>query len=66
MASRPEFYSVAEAAAVLKLSAARVRLLCAQGRIKAQRIGRAWIIRPADLWAFQRKPRRPGRPPAAK
>lgn len=52
--------SVTEAAAQLGVSVRRVRQLCEAGRLKADRIGRAWLI---DRKALERfKPLPPGRP----
>lgn len=56
--------TTAEAADLLKVNVQRVRLLIADGRIKATmtRIGKAWgwTIERADLEAYKPKPR--GRP----
>lgn len=41
--------TVSQAAADLGVSDRRVRALCAAGRIKATRIGRAWIILSLDF-----------------
>ena len=46
--------TVPEAAKLLGLSTARVRALCAQGRIAADKVGRDWIIAEAKIL--------PGRP----
>jgi excisionase family DNA binding protein len=39
-----------------------VREYLREGRIKAQKIGRTWIVQERDLRAFMAKPRKPGRP----
>ena len=50
----PERLTVLQAAKLLGLSTARVRALCAQARIPADKIGRDWIISEARIL--------PGRP----
>lgn len=54
--------TTAEAAEILGVTAGRVRAYIAEGRLAAQRMGegRDWMIRPADVRRFQRRP--PGRP----
>jgi hypothetical protein len=53
---------VQEAAAELKLSIARVRLLCYSGRIPARKIGKGWAMLLTDVSDFGGKPRPVGRP----
>ncbi len=52
-----DLLTVQDAARRLGVSTARVRLLCQQGRIKAQKLGAAatapWVIRPEALAAFE-------------
>lgn len=57
-------YSVAEVAERLGVTRARVNQLISSGRLPAQRIGRAFVIREADIALVQT--RRPGRPPNVK
>lgn len=49
-----------QAAARLGISPRRVRALITSGRLPATRVGRDWLIHPADLARVQN--RRPGRP----
>jgi excisionase family DNA binding protein len=53
--------TVADVARILKVSCARVYVLCEQERIKATRFGPAWMIPRASLESFVRAPA--GRPP---
>ncbi len=55
------FLTIREVAAKLGVSERRVRALIQAGRLKAQRAGWTWLIRPKDLAAV--RTRRPGRPP---
>ena len=41
--------SVAESAAILKVSPARVRALIAKGALPAEKAGRAWLLREEDV-----------------
>ena len=45
--------SVPQVALALSLSRQRVAQLIAAGRLKATRVGKTWIIFPADLEAFK-------------
>lgn len=54
--------TIQQAAERLELSRQRVHLLISQGRIKAHRVGREYLIRPADLERFRLIPRKGGRP----
>jgi len=56
--------SAKEAAKKLKIDDSRVRVLTREGRLPAQKVGRTWVIDPADLKLV--KDRRPGRPPTKK
>lgn len=51
-----------QAAAILGIAARTVKDYCQDGKLKAQKFGRDWLIEEKDLAAFQqeRKPR--GRP----
>lgn len=56
--------SASEVAAMLDVSAARVRELAAKGVLPAQKAGRAWLFREEDVAArLDRRPS-PGRPPS--
>lgn len=57
--------TVAEVAKALDLSEGRVRVLCQQGRL-GQRVAGVWLITAAELDAFKRTRRGPGRPPSDK
>jgi len=54
--------SVAEAASELKASEAYVRRLLLRQRLYGIKVGVVWAILPADLDAFRRTRRPPGRP----
>jgi excisionase family DNA binding protein len=54
-------YSVRDAATRLNVSERRVRALIESGRLRAQRVGRAWIIEPGALGSVEGE-RRAGRP----
>lgn len=54
--------SVEQAAAIVGVSARRVRGFCESGRLRAERVGKAWIIREQDARAFAAMPRKVGRP----
>jgi excisionase family DNA binding protein len=62
MRSRMGVVSVKQAAEFLGLHEQTVREYLRAGRIKAQRIGRVYVIEERDLRAFLAKPRKPGRP----
>jgi excisionase family DNA binding protein len=49
-----------EVAARLGVIPRRVRQLIAEGRIKARKNGRDWLISEAEVRRFAAKPRRPG------
>jgi len=53
---------VREAAAELGRSVALIRRMCAAGRLRAQKVGKTWVIAPDDLSAFQALDRPRGRP----
>lgn len=52
--------TVSKAAARLGVTPRRVQALIASGKLRAQRIGRDYLIDPADLPSLERRP--PGRP----
>ena len=54
--------TIPQAAAELDLSRQRVWLLVTTGRIKAQRIGQAWLISERELTRFSERDRNHGRP----
>jgi excisionase family DNA binding protein len=53
--------SVSEAAEKLKISRWRINQLINNGRLPAQKVGRAYVVKESDLELV--KDRRPGRPP---
>ena len=55
-----EVLSVEEAAAALRISPGRVRVLIRAGRLPARKFAGRWVVRRADLASVQQ--RRPGRP----
>jgi len=55
-----DLISVAEAAAILKVTPVRVRDYINDGRLPATRVGRAFVVRRGNVEKF--KPREPGRP----
>lgn len=58
--------STGKVAKRLKVVPQAVRNLIAHGRLKASRPGRDWLVSEADLRAYLKVRRRPGRPPKAK
>lgn len=56
------FFGVQEAATRLGLNIAQVRRYCAQGRLRAQLVGKTWVIRADDVEVFKDARRGPGRP----
>lgn len=59
------YMSVEEAASLLHVSTSRVRQFCRAGRIKANKVGRDWVIDQADARRFAATPRVPHRTKAA-
>jgi len=55
--------TVAEAAEIRGVSPRRIRKLCEDGRLKAEKVGRDWLIDPRSLERLQALP--PGRPAKA-
>jgi excisionase family DNA binding protein len=64
MAKQGEHISVTEAAKLMKISNTRVRAYITSGRLPAEKIGVAFILRRADVLAFKPMPR--GRPASRK
>jgi excisionase family DNA binding protein len=58
--SSPKLLSVSEAAAKLDISRWRINQLITGGRLPAQKVGRAYVIKESDLELV--KERKPGRP----
>jgi excisionase family DNA binding protein len=54
--------TTAEAAAKLGISRSRVLAMIRDRRLKAEKVGRDWIIQEADLSASPVANRKPGRP----
>jgi len=55
------FYTAQQAAAKLGISARRVRVLCAEGKLHANKFGKSWLIPAAALDQYE--PGKVGRPP---
>jgi len=61
------YLSTAQAAERLKVTQPHVALLIRRGDLKAQKVGRNWIIDVRSIEAFERRDRPgPGRPAKAK
>jgi excisionase family DNA binding protein len=60
MAKQTDMIPVAEAARLLKVTTVRIRAYIHDGRLPAQQIGRAFVLRRTDVEAFERQG--PGRP----
>lgn len=58
-----DLLTVDQAAGELGISARRVRMLIAESTLKAEKVGRDWLIRSKDLDKV--RDRKPGRPPKA-
>jgi excisionase family DNA binding protein len=56
-----EMLTTEQAASQLGLTARLVVRFCNQGRLKAEKFGRVWMITPADLAAFKKLDRPHGR-----
>ena len=56
------YMSVAQASEHLGVDASRVRQLIADGRLSADKVGRAWIVNAASVEAVRREKRSAGRP----
>lgn len=61
-----KFWSVADVAARLEVTRARVNQLIDAGALRAQKIGRAYAIAESDLAEFETRERQAGRPPKPK
>lgn len=57
-----DWLNTAQAADVLGVTSIRVRQLIAEGRLKPTRVGSVYLLLRADVEAFAKKPRAPGRP----
>jgi excisionase family DNA binding protein len=55
-----DLLTLAQAAARLGISRQRLHGLIRAGRLPAERLGNAWVLKEADLAAYT--PRQPGRP----
>ena len=62
--SNDKLLSVLEAATKLNISRWRINQLISNGRLPAQKVGRAYVIKETDLELV--KERTPGRPPKPK
>ena len=58
----PNLFNATEAAEYLGLTDSLVRSYCRQRRIKAERIGRNWVITKKELDRFKKQPRPMGNP----
>jgi excisionase family DNA binding protein len=58
-----DLLTLADAAAELNLTDARLRQLSIQGRFPARKYGTLWLVSRRDLDAFRKQERPPGRPP---
>jgi len=58
-------YTATTAAQRLGVTPSLVALWCREGRLPGTKRGAMWIITERDLAAFERIPRRPGRPRTA-
>lgn len=54
------FYTTQDAAVKLGVTVRRVRVLCASGRLHANKFGKSWLIPESSLKAYT--PRKAGRP----
>jgi excisionase family DNA binding protein len=57
-----DYLTTLQAAQILGLTQERVLAFIKDGRLKAEHIGRAWVILRSDLEEFKKQPRIPGRP----
>jgi len=57
--------STESAAASLGVSVRRVRAMILSGVLPAEKVGRDWIIKDADVEALKRQVRKRGRPPGS-
>ena len=58
----PNLFNATEAAEFLGLTDSLVRNYCRQSRIKADRVGRNWVITRKELERFKKTPRPFGNP----
>lgn len=57
-----EIVTISEAAKILGIVPERVRLFMNQGRLRAIKAGRDWVTTRAEVEAFAKIDRRPGKP----
>lgn len=57
------WFTAAEVAARLGIGPDLVARYCQQGRLRAEKPGRDWLIEPDSIVAFEAERRPPGRPP---
>lgn len=55
--------TVREVATRLGIDTSLVARYCAEGRLRAEKPGRDWLIEPESVDEFELERRRPGRPP---
>lgn len=60
------YFTVAEAAEKLGVSGRRIRQYISEGRLRARKVGKQYIISTEALGAFTDKPRKVGRPLGSK
>lgn len=58
----PNLFNATEAAKYLGLTDSLVRNYCRQKRLKAERVGRNWVITRKELDRFKKTPRPTGNP----
>ena len=63
---QPKFLSVAQAAARLDVTRGRVNQLIDAGALRANKVGRSFVIAESDLAEFEKRERQAGRPKAKK
>ena len=56
------FFTPADAAAALGISERLVRAYCRSGRLRAEHVGRFWLIEKRSLQDFKKTPRPRGNP----
>ncbi len=56
--------TAAEVATRLGIGTDLVARYCKEGRLRAEKPARDWLIEPASVAAFEAERRRPGRPPS--
>ncbi|OAI54028.1 hypothetical protein AYO44_03865 [Planctomycetaceae bacterium SCGC AG-212-F19] len=61
-----EYLSTQQAAEALGVNDSRIRQLVRAGLLKAEKVGRDWLIPPAEVQRLKANPLPKGRPPKAK